>query len=107
MNWLNDLLSFLAGVGLRLLIPIAVTALVIFLLRRLDARWQAGTSPDAAPAQKTICWKVKACPEATRKSCRAAKSNMPCWQVFRQQNGYLKEECLKCNVFLQAPAATD
>jgi hypothetical protein len=36
-------------------------------------------------------------------NCQAAKSSLPCWQAKRQPNGYLKEDCLACPVFLEAP----
>lgn len=103
MDWMNSILNFFAGIGLRLLIPIALTALVIYFLRRLDARWQKDASRQAPAVQKPECWKIKGCPEEKRKTCKGAQSVEPCWQAFRQQNGYLKEECLGCNVFRQAP----
>jgi hypothetical protein len=79
------------------------TILLIYFLRRLDAHWQteAQLSPVAVP--KTECWKVKGCSPQQRKTCKAGSSLLPCWQVFRQPNGYLQEECISCKVFMDAP----
>jgi hypothetical protein len=103
MDWLPTLFVFLAGLALRLAVPIGVTALVVILLRRLDLRWQAEAALQhtAAPAQP--CWKLKDCPEQKHANCPAASQNVPCWQVFRQKNGYLQEACLGCEVFRRAP----
>jgi hypothetical protein len=35
---------------------------------------------------------------------RAAASGKPCWQIHRLSNGYLREACLDCEVFINAPA---
>jgi hypothetical protein len=35
---------------------------------------------------------------------RAAESGKPCWQIHRLSNGYLREACLDCEVFINAPA---
>ena len=102
MEWIKTTLALLAGIGLRLLIPIAVTILVVYLLRRLDSRWQADAKQVPA-ILKPECWKIKGCPEEKYKNCKGAQAAAPCWQAFRQQNGYLKEECLGCDVFRQAP----
>ena len=105
MDTLSTVLIFLTGVVLRLGIPIAVTALVIYLLRRLDARWQAEAKKPPLPLaiKKPECWKVKGCTLEQRRNCPAFASDEPCWQVNRQPNGYLKEECLACDVFRKAP----
>ena len=102
MEWIESTLALLAGVGLRLLIPIALTVVVVYFLRRLDARWQA-TAKRVPATPKPECWKIKGCPEEKYKNCRGAQAAEPCWQVFRSQNGYMKEECLGCDVFRQAP----
>jgi hypothetical protein len=102
MEWINSTLTLLAGIGLRLLIPIALTVAAVYFLRRLDARWQA-VARQVPASPKPECWKIKGCPEEKRKTCKGAQATEPCWQAFRHQNGYLKEECLGCDVFHQAP----
>ncbi len=108
MEWLNPILAFILGVALRIGIPVAATALVIFLLRRLDQRWQAEAENRrngllTVPAKP--CWEVKGCTQEQREGCQAAaQDKAPCWQFYRDQRGWLRQECLGCDVFLRAPA---
>ena len=104
MEWLNIILTIILGLLLRIGIPLAVTAGVIYLLHRLDQRWQkaALSVPVVAPGSEP-CWEVKECPEARQKACpAAAQPRVPCWQVFRSKSGVLREDCLSCEVFRQA-----
>jgi hypothetical protein len=103
METISTLLAILAGLLIRLAIPIAGTAILIFFLRKLDERWRAEAQLLPAFAQKAECWKIKGCPPSDRKNCAAASSPLPCWQVYRRPNGYLHEECLTCKVFHDAP----
>ena len=103
MNLLVPFLYLLIGLLLRLAIPIAATLLVIYILRRLDKRWQAEAERIPVNVEKSECWKVRGCPPEQAKDCTAAKSPMPCWQVKRLPNGYLNEDCLSCPVFIEAP----
>ena len=103
METLTAILVLAAGVLLRLAIPIAGTAALIYFLRKLDEHWQAEAELPPVPVQKVECWKIQGCSPAERKNCAAASSPLPCWQVFRQPNGYLREECIKCKVFIDAP----
>lgn len=103
METVTSLLFILTGLLLRLAIPIAGTILVVYFLRKLDARWQVEAQLPPIPAQKTECWNVKGCSPAQRTACKAAASPLPCWQFFRQPNGYLQEECISCKVFMDAP----
>lgn len=105
MDWLTDLLVILTGLALRLGIPLAVTALAIYFLRRLDARWRAEAQGEVRPrpVEKPQCWKVKGCTPEQRRACPAAASPLPCWQFFRQKNGYLRQDCLACRVFQETP----
>lgn len=96
-------LAVILGFLVRLALPIIVTALAIFLLRQLDARWQSEARYAALTVEKPECWKTKACTPAQQKVCPAVKSAMPCWQVFRLPNGYLREQCLSCDVLIRAP----
>ncbi len=103
METILSFLVVLAGLLLRLAIPIIGTTILIYFLRRLDAQWQAEAQSVPTPVQKAECWKVKGCSPAQRKVCKAASSPLPCWQVFRQPNGYLQKECISCKVFIEAP----
>jgi hypothetical protein len=103
MNTIISLLAILAGLLLRLAIPIAVTAVFIYFLRKLDTRWQLDAQIPAA-VEKPECWKINGCTPEQRTNCVGASSFLPCWQVYRLPNGYLREECLSCEVFINAPA---
>jgi hypothetical protein len=93
----------IAGFLLRLAIPVAATILLVFMLRKLDARWQAEAELKPNPINKPECWKIKGCTPEQMENCEAVTSALPCWQVHRLPNGYLREECLSCEVFTKAP----
>jgi len=97
------ILAVSAGFVIRLAIPISVTCILVYFLRKLDARWQRETQNELPATQKPECWKIKNCSAEQRKECIAYSSSLPCWQVFRLPNGYLREECLSCKVFRDAP----
>jgi hypothetical protein len=103
METITSVLAILAGLVVRLAIPIAGTAVLIYFLRKLDAHWQAEAQVPLQPVQKAHCWKLRDCPPAQQEKCAAASSSLPCWQVFRKPNGYLQEECISCKVFIDAP----
>ncbi len=102
---MNSFLLFLLGILVRIGIPVAVTILVIALLRRLDRRWQKQSlALPVIAAGGRPCWEAKGCSQEKRKGCPAATNpDVPCWQIFRSRNGALREDCLGCDVFRQAP----
>src|ERR1041385_1284952 len=95
MGIITSLLVIVAGFLLRLAIPIAGTILLVYSLRKLDAHWQAEAQVPQTPAQ-VECWKVKGCSPEQQQHCPANSSPLPCWQVFRQPDGYLREACISC-----------
>jgi len=104
MESLNTFLVLLTGLVIRLALPIAVTVGFIAVLRRLDARWQFEAEQSARqPIEKLKCWQIKNCSPAEREACQVRNAAEPCWQERRLSNGYLAEECLDCDVFVQAP----
>lgn len=106
MELFDALLAFLTGIVLRFAIPIGVTVLAIYFLRRLDARWQAEGQmiAETLPAvEKPKCWEINDCPPEEVEKCPGYQSAQPCWQAFRTQDGHLKEQCLGCGVFQHAP----
>lgn len=103
METLSAFLAVLIGLLLRLAIPIAGTGILIYFLRKLDAHWQAEAQLPSNPAAKIECWNLKGCSPGQRKKCAAISSQLPCWQVYRQPNGYLQENCISCEVFINAP----
>lgn len=88
---------------LRLALPVAITLVLVYFLRKLDARWQVEAELQPVFVQKPECWKIRGCSAEQRKDCVAFSSPLPCWQVFRLSNGYLNDECISCKVFIEAP----
>ena len=106
MEWLDGVIAVGVGLIIRFGIPIALTALVVRLLLTLDERWQAEAERDQtrAPARNIGCWDAKNCSAEQRAQCTAyAHPETPCWQLFRSEDGQLKEKCLACQVFRKAP----
>lgn len=102
--------SFLLGLVLRLGIPLGITFLLIRWLSELDARWQNEARRDAlllssgSQVRNSGCWDVRHCTAEQKTKCPAfARKEIPCWQVFRQKDGVLKERCFGCSVFKAAP----
>jgi hypothetical protein len=106
METLISVLYLIAGLLLRLAIPILGTVLLIVYLRKLDQRWQAEAELPPRGLQKPECWKIQGCTSQQIENCEASKAELPCWQVYRLPNGYLHEECLSCQVFTEAPIPT-
>jgi hypothetical protein len=98
-------LVFVIGVALRIGVPAALTAVVFYLLRGLDERWQQEAKVVPVAVAGKPCWEIKGCPPEKKKKCpAAARPAVPCWQVFRAKDGVLKEACLGCAVFRLASA---
>lgn len=103
MESIPSLLYIVAGLLLRLAVPIFGTILLVSFLRKLDEHWQAEAKLQPQMVAKPECWKTKGCTAWEAGNCKAYESSLPCWQVHRLPNGYLKEECLSCQVFTEAP----
>jgi hypothetical protein len=106
METLVSFLYIIVGLLLRLAIPILGTILLVYFLRKLDARWQAEAELHLEAMEKSECWKIKGLPSQQAENSEASKSKVPCWQVNRLPNGYLRDECLSCQIFTEAPAPT-
>ena len=108
MEIMTAVLAVVAGIALRLAIPIAITAIAIFFLRRLDNRWQAEAEEQLLlpVVEKVKCWEIHGCTAEMRATCAGYKSEQPCWQAFREENGHLQERCLGCDIFQKAPIPT-
>jgi membrane-associated phospholipid phosphatase len=103
--------AVILGLLLRFGLPILVTVFFVWLLRRLDQRWQREGAqaevviPDEIRLFSTLrCWILNDCTPEQRENCPAfVEALRPCWQVHRNGNGSMKEECLACQVFKTAP----
>ena len=107
METLSPTLVILIGLALRILVPLALTALAVYALRKLDAHWQAEARDEKkVPAiDEILCMKIQGLSDDQMKS-RMVLSAQPCWQAQRSANGYLNEACLDCEVFLKTTAPT-
>jgi hypothetical protein len=114
--------------ALRLGIPVLVTVLIAYGLRRLDAKWQAEAeaeekalskpvAPQPQPARSGItppvrqpipvamaggqpCWSVKGCSESMRATCAAFNQpNVPCWAARMNAEGRLPAGCQDCKLY--------
>lgn len=101
----NTILILILGLVVRLGLPLLVTVLIVIGLRRLDMRWQkeAEMERNLLIRDEELCWKEQGLSMEEIKA-RAAESGKPCWQIHRLSNGYLREACLDCEVFINAPA---
>ena len=112
MEGLIGIGAVILGILLRFGIPVLCTALLIWLLRKLDQRWQReGTAYQSKTGLKELpifgdlrCWVTNDCTPEQRERCPAViEAVRPCWQVYRDGDGVLKERCLDCEVFKNAP----
>ncbi len=111
MNELSVILTLIAGLLLRFGIPIGITALLVYALRRLDQKWQREVGLEAQPElvqislfDKIRCWATNECSQEIRETCPAfIESGRPCWQVHRDVTGEMQPKCLDCPVFQEAP----
>ncbi len=103
MTDLSPVLAVLGVVAVRLAIPVLLTILIVQMLRILDARWQIEAEKAPPLVEKPACWEINNCSPERRKDCPGYTSPHPCWQARRMENGYLREECLGCQIFLKAP----
>lgn len=117
MTPITETVSMFALFALRLGVPVAITVFVTWGLRRLDARWQADADarlssqavadgrylPGAlkAPlATQKPCWEYRACTDAQRSCCAAARdTSLPCWMARLRADGRLPGGCYGCLLF--------
>src|SRR5574341_878058 len=77
------LLTFATLILLRLGLPLAATALMVWLLQQLDARWQAEAERQQRATPRVVarvpCWEIRQCPPESRATCPAyAQPDLPC-----------------------------
>ena len=123
MNPFEQTVVMFGFVVLRLMVPLAVTVLVVWWLRRLDTRWETeGRAQDMAAQVRSRgrtalrepdrpCWEIHGCSAEERSHCDACRnSSLPCWLVRMQLTGKLGGKCVGCGVLAgtqMAPAMGD
>jgi hypothetical protein len=110
LEWMDLIIALAVGVVLRFGVPLGLTGLLIWWLRRLDIRWQAEAQEmrrvqlEHAVAAQPPCWETRNCPAELRAVCPVyGRQDVPCWQMKRTLAGRLPEACLDCDVFRNAP----
>jgi hypothetical protein len=113
MEWLMSALVILLGLLARFGVPIVFTLVIVLWMRHMDEQWKKQAERDQAflslkpRARNMGCWKINNCSPERRAACNAyAHPDLPCWQVFRANDGRLLETCIGCNVFKGAPIPT-
>jgi hypothetical protein len=108
---MNEYYAILAGVLIRIAIPLLVLLGLALLLGRMDARWKRESQSLRQGRDLTVisngtaaCWDVKGCSPEKIAACPVKNSDESCWQVFRQENGDFDPNCLNCDVFLTSVA---
>lgn len=113
MDTLVITLGMVFGFVLRLGVPIGLTLLIGWGLKRLDARWRAEALAEmrlkktvhARPSEAYLsgpCWTLIDCAPAKRESCPVYQNpEMPCWE-YRRTNGTYAKTCTTCKVWEQA-----
>lgn len=101
----NAIFALILGLVVRLGLPLLLTLLVVIGLHHLDLRWQkeAELERSLLTRDEEICWKEQGL-STDESLARVIVSRKPCWQLYRLSNGYLREACLDCEVFINAPA---
>lgn len=102
---------------LRLGVPLAITLVVGYWLRRLDVKWEAEAiahrKQEELPAElkalkaaEPPCWEIKGCDKASRAQCPACKFwDIPCWAARLRATGRIPTDCYSCGFFSLSAAA--
>lgn len=123
MNPFEQTVVMFGFVVLRLMVPLAVTVLVVWWLRHLDARWEMEGRAEDMATQVTSrgrtalrepdrpCWEIRGCSAEERQHCDVCRNSaLPCWLVRMQLTGKLSGRCVGCGVLgstQMAPAMGD
>jgi hypothetical protein len=104
MTGLNVLADLVIGLLLRLGIPLGLMSVMVWVVHSLDQHWQSNRrSKTQVMASNPGCWKIFGCPEEKSQQCLARKNkDVPCWHLFRDENGQLQQRCLACKIFRDA-----
>lgn len=127
---MNSILQGLSIIGLfllRLAVPLAITFVIAYYLRRLDAKWEKelqkektqteATTPSLAtpvlqmstnvtiPTAKDLfgvpCWRLHNCQQTRKEQCAAFQNpELPCWWARFRAEGHIPRQCYTCQIFV-------
>ena len=120
MDELQITAAVIAGILLRIGVPVGITFLLGSFLRKLDTRWREEAKQEAIEAQlidqrQTLlnlwldqpCHEIRNCSEEERKDCRAVnQTEQLCWESH-QVNGVLASSCQECEYRQELILAVD
>ncbi|NOY98055.1 MAG: hypothetical protein GXP40_02475 [Chloroflexi bacterium] len=76
---ITAILNILLGVSLRLVVPIGITAMLVYALRRLDERWQSEIEQADTPAPPHLsCYETKDRPPEQMPNRPVPARSQPC-----------------------------
>jgi hypothetical protein len=102
MDGFDEILVILGMFFLRLGVPILISIVIGYLLRRLDDRWEAEAQQEAIQRKKLTaarkaCWEEKGCSEERRARCPASRvTDIPCWLARMRAENRLPALCTSC-----------
>ena len=103
MNGVPETLVIIGMFVLRLGVPVLIVLAVGYLLRRLDARWEAEAQAESRmrrameAAQQVPCWEEKGCPPEDYTQCPGYQySHLPCWLARLRAQSRLPADCPNC-----------
>jgi len=130
MGTFIDTMVMIGFFVLRLGVPLLLVFGVGYLLRRLDAKWEAelwqqaeksprpvarptSPRPRPQPVGQTVhlltaqdvfgqpCWDIKDCAPEMLEHCPAVASpEMPCWLARQESEGQLPKACYNCSIYV-------
>mgnify|MGYP000852442878 FL=1 len=121
MTPISEVFALTALFLLRLGVPLAVTVLITWWLKSLDARWQAeaearrataivgagqarGGAFKAPQALQLPCLILRNCGDDRQRNCAACKEpELPCWMARLRSDGRLPSACYGCALFRLRP----
>ena len=112
--------ALIAGILLRIGVPVGITFLLARFLRKLDSRWREEAKQEAIEMQMILqrqtllnlwldqpCHEIKNCSPQERENCRAmSQLDQPCWEINRA-NGNIASRCQQCEYRKELILAVD
>ena len=107
MEWLPTTLAMILGILLRIAVPIIVTILFVYLLKKLDERWKSESDIGTGQADQSGnigCWDVNNCPAEKRVGMQGLpKPGHPLLAGVPGRKWQITRSCIGCDVFRHAP----
>ncbi len=95
-----EILTIILGFILRVGVPLGITFLFVWLLKRLDTSWKVEAEKEhrrlLGEGAQAHCWEYYGCAPHRRQKCPAFNNQEnPCWENFKVGR-HLQESCRLC-----------